>query len=119
MPPTSHDSSHAPAPLTLPADNWEGWVAETCDGQLDEARRLVEELKAPGTDRSAAATLSLWNDLHLALRNAGSVALLLANVHPDESVRTRAEQAQQDAATARDRDRAGPWRLRGALLPAS
>jgi thimet oligopeptidase len=98
VPPTSHDTSHAPAPLTLPADNWEGWVAETCDGQLDEARRLVEELKAPGADRSAAATLSLWNDLHLALRNAGSVALLLANVHPDEPVRTRAERAQQDAA---------------------
>jgi thimet oligopeptidase len=97
VPPTSHESSPAPAPLALPADDWEGWVAETCDGALAEARRLVDQLKTPGADRSAAATLSLWNDLQLALRNAASVALLLANVHPDEPVRTRAEQAQQDA----------------------
>jgi thimet oligopeptidase len=97
VPPTSSDPPHALAPLTLPTDDWEGWVARTCDGSLDEARRLVERLKAPEADRSAAATLSLWNDLHLALRNAGSVAQLLANVHPDEPVRTRAEQAQQEA----------------------
>jgi Zn-dependent oligopeptidase len=92
----SRDLSDELAPLALPATDWEGWVAERCDGQLDEARRLVELLKAPG-DRTAAETLSLWNDLHLALRNAASVALLLANVHPDESVRSRAEQAQQEA----------------------
>jgi thimet oligopeptidase len=98
VPPSSHDSSHVPAPLALPGDDWEGWVAQTCDGQLEVARRLVERLRKPEADRSAAATLSLWNDLHLALRNAGSVALLLANVHPEESVRTRAERAQQDAA---------------------
>ena len=34
---------------------------------------------------------------YLPLRNAASVAHLMSNVHPDEAVRTRAEQAEQDA----------------------
>ena len=41
--------------------------------------------------------LSVWNDLSLALRDAFAVASVLANVHPDEVVRTRAEKAEQDA----------------------
>ena len=41
--------------------------------------------------------MRVWNDLKLALHNAFASASLLANVHPDEAVRTRAERAEQDA----------------------
>ena len=41
--------------------------------------------------------MALWNDLNLALHNAFATASLLSNVHPDEAVRTRGEQAEQDA----------------------
>ncbi len=92
----------APAPLTLPASDWEGWLAARCDGQLAEARRLVEVLRQP-TDLpsdgagASAAVLAVWNDLNLALHNAFAAASLLSNVHPDEAVRSRGEQAEQDA----------------------
>ncbi len=38
-----------------------------------------------------------WNEANIALSNAFAVASLISQVHPDESVRTRAEQAEQDA----------------------
>ena len=84
-----------PTPLSLPTDGWEGWLAARCDGQLDEARRLVEVLKRGPHD--SAAAMAVWNDLNLALHNAFASASLLSNVHPEESVRTRGEQAEQDA----------------------
>ncbi|MEO5710363.1 MAG: M3 family metallopeptidase [Nocardioidaceae bacterium] len=87
--------SDAPAPLSLPTDDWEGWLAARCDGRLDEARRLVGVLKAGPHDSGTAMTV--WNDLNLALRNAFASASLLSNVHPDESVRSRGERAEQDA----------------------
>jgi thimet oligopeptidase len=85
----------SPTPLSLPTSDWEGWLAERCDGQLDQARAHVETLRQGGHD--AAAVLALWNDLNLALHNAFASAGLFANVHPEEGVRTRAEQAEQDA----------------------
>lgn len=86
------------SPLALPSSDWEGWLATRCDGELDEARRLAVVLKKFPDARSGRDTISLWNDLNLALRNAFALASLLSNVHPDEAVRTRAEQAEQDAA---------------------
>jgi thimet oligopeptidase len=92
--------------LPLPTTDWEGWLASRCDGCLDEARRLVAVLTEspdPSTPsdrqgrRSAAETLSLWNDLNLALRQAFAVASVLSNVHPDVEVRSRGERAEQDA----------------------
>ena len=84
-------------PLSLPTSDWEAWLASRCDGLLAETRRLVGLLRA-GDDRpDPARVLSLWNDLNLTLHNAFAVASLMSNVHPDESVRTRAEQAEQDA----------------------
>ena len=88
--------THDPAPLSLPASDWEGWLTSRCDGLLDEVRRVTGELTA-GTPRSGAATLARWNDLKLALHNAFSTSSLIANVHPDEAVRTRAEKVEQDA----------------------
>jgi thimet oligopeptidase len=85
----------APAPLTLPTDDWESWLAARCDGMLDEARRLVEVLKS-GPHGSVEA-MAVWNDLNLALHNAFATASLLSNVHPDEAVRSRGERAEQDA----------------------
>ncbi len=82
--------------MSLPTADWEGWVEARCSQQLDEARRLVDLLRQ-SAGATAADTLSRWNDLHLALRNAASVAHLMSNVHPEEAVRTRAEKAEQDA----------------------
>ncbi|HET9759303.1 MAG TPA: peptidase M3, partial [Nocardioidaceae bacterium] len=85
------NSTPAPTPLSLPASDWEAWLAERCDGQLDQARAHVETLKRGGHD--SAAVLGLWNDLNLALHNAFASAGLFSNVHPEEAVRTRAERA--------------------------
>ncbi len=85
------------APLSLPTSDWEGWLASRCDGRLDEARRLVADLKQPSDGVDAHRVLGRWNDLNLALHNAFSAASLFSNVHPDEAVRTRGEQAEQDA----------------------
>jgi len=82
-------------PLALPADDWETWLGDRSASQLERARELVAELKQAGHD--AAATMALWNDVNLAMANAFAVASLLANVHPDEAVRSRSEQAEQDA----------------------
>ena len=60
--------STAPAPLSLPTADWEAWLAERCDGQLDQARAHVETLRQGGHD--SADVLALWNDLNLALHNA-------------------------------------------------
>ncbi|HEX4977546.1 MAG TPA: M3 family metallopeptidase [Nocardioides sp.] len=82
-------------PLVLPAADWQEWLGDRADSQLARARELVAELKQGARD--AAATMALWNDVNLAMANAFAVASLLANVHPEEGVRSRAEQAEQDA----------------------
>ncbi|WP_243060459.1 M3 family metallopeptidase [Nocardioides sp. SR21] len=82
------------APLALPApDAAEDWVATRTREGLAEVRRLVEELRdrPPG---DALATLRRWDEVSLALSNVAVAASLFANVHPDESVRTGAEQAE-------------------------
>ena len=76
--------STAPMPLSLPSSDWEGWLAERCDGQLDQARAHVETLRQGGHD--SAGVLAVWNDLNLALHNAFAAAGLFANVHPEEGV---------------------------------
>jgi thimet oligopeptidase len=87
-------------PLSLPAagssaDDWTAWVARRCDDSLARTRELVAQLKREGGD--AASTMRTWNDANLALANAFAVSSLLCQVHPDEAVRTRAEQGEQDA----------------------
>ncbi len=98
-----------PAPLSLPTSDWEGWLAARCEGNLDEVRRLAATLADASGSRSSEQTLGLWDELGLALREALAVASLMSNVHPDEDVRSRAEQGEQDAArleTAIGQDRA-------------
>jgi len=98
-----------PAPLSLPTSDWESWLAARCEGNLDEVRRLAATLADASGSRSSEQTLGLWDGLGLALREALAVASLMSNVHPDEDVRSRAEQGEQDAArleTAIGQDRA-------------
>jgi thimet oligopeptidase len=83
-----------PQPLVLPApDAAESWVqARTRDG-LAEARALVDRLRDdPPAD--ALGVLRQWDEVGRALSNIASVGSLLANVHPDEAVRTSCEQAE-------------------------
>ncbi|MGH8963638.1 MAG: M3 family metallopeptidase [Jatrophihabitantaceae bacterium] len=84
-------------PLQLPSDEseWPAFVADRADTNLARARELIATLK-DGTTRDASAVLDLWNDCDLALRNAGSLVSVLAEVHPDEAVRTLAEARQQE-----------------------
>ena len=82
-------------PLALPDTDWEAWLGSRVDDHLHLARAAVAELKQGGRDD--AATLALWNDASIALKNAFAVAELLSNVHPDEAVRSRGERAEQDA----------------------
>jgi thimet oligopeptidase len=83
-----------PQPLVLPTpDAAESWVqARTRDG-LAEARALVDRLRDdPPAD--ALGVLRQWDEVGRALSNIASVGSLLANVHPDEAVRTSCEQAE-------------------------
>lgn len=81
------------SPLALPGSDWETWTATHCDDELARARALADELRSAVPD----AALRLWNDVNVALVNVFCLGSLMANVHPDEAVRTRAEQAEQDA----------------------
>ena len=89
----THDTHAPPAPIDLPgAGDWLGWVAARCEGQLDEARRRVEQVKAAS---GAADVLGAWNAAETAIGNAGSVGLW-AEVHPDAAVRDRADELGQE-----------------------
>jgi len=84
-------------PLTMPdsPDGWGDWLGECCGAQLATARSLVAAIKdAPPTD--ATGLLAAWNDVSIALHNAMSVASLISQVHPQESLRSRAEAAEQE-----------------------
>ncbi|HEX2704793.1 MAG TPA: M3 family metallopeptidase, partial [Candidatus Lustribacter sp.] len=84
------------SPVDLPsAGAAAGWLDARVTGELDRARRLVEELKATPPE-GALAVLRSWNDIALAMSNVGALGSLFSEVHPDEAVRTRAESAIQD-----------------------
>jgi thimet oligopeptidase len=86
------------SPLTLPErrDDWKPWFQTRCETELSRARQLVEQLKTAAPD-TGAAVLALWNDVNLALANAFAVSSLMAQTHPDESVRSGAEAGEQEA----------------------
>ena len=73
---------------------------------MDSARQAITALK-DSTARSTLDVLERWNDADIALRDAGSLAGLLAEVHPDAAVRTLAEDLVQrlDAVEHRPRPR--------------
>lgn len=87
-------------PLALPdSADWRDWLAARVEGLLDESRARLADLK-DGAQRDAVAVLALWNDADIALRGAGSVASLLGEVHPDEAIRTLAEELSQAVSRA-------------------
>ena len=84
-------------PLSLPADAaaWEGWVRERAEAGLARAAEIVEGLRtSPPTE--ALEVLRLWDEASLQLGNVAAMGSLVGNVHPDETVRTTAERAEQD-----------------------
>jgi thimet oligopeptidase len=82
-------------PLELPVEDWADWLTSRVDAALDAARVALATLK-DGTARTTDAVLGLWNDSDIALHNAGAVAELFSEVHPDEELRTFAERRAQD-----------------------
>ena len=85
-----------PQPLALSTnDNAKEWLDEHCRTSLEQARRLVDELKA-APPRETLAVLRQWNDIQVALSNVASVASLFSEVHPLEAVRGGAELAMQE-----------------------
>ncbi|MCW2496045.1 M3 family metallopeptidase [Jatrophihabitans sp.] len=86
-----------PAPLAFPSDPaaWADWLGDTARSGLETARQLIAAL-TDGTERGALAVLELWNDADIALRAADSIAGLLAEVHPQATVRELAEAQSQE-----------------------
>jgi thimet oligopeptidase len=82
-------------PLALPTDDWHGWLANRVDTLLQATSQTLDDLK-DGTSRSTAEVLDMWNDADISLRAADSITSVLSEVHPDEAVRTLAEQRAQD-----------------------
>ncbi len=83
------------SPLELPStvDGWLRFVEDRCEGQLDVVHRTAELLRGDPTD--AETTLARWNALSVALLNASTAAGLVGQTHPEESVRRRADAAEQ------------------------
>jgi thimet oligopeptidase len=97
-------------PLQLPdtSDAWADWLGARFDTEIGAAQAAIAALK-DGAVRDTAGVIELWNDADLGLDNAASLAQLMAEVHPDEEVRTLAEKRAQDVSrivTDRGLDRA-------------
>ncbi len=86
-------------PLSLPTDDdgWHAWLLQRCDDELDRVRQLVEQLRVLPGEVTAADVLEQWNLVTMALANAMSASSVMSNVLPDESLRTQAEVAMQEA----------------------
>jgi thimet oligopeptidase len=95
------------APLSLPAaDGWLRWADEYTASSFAEYRARIAELK-DGTGRSGLEVLGLLNDASIALGNGLAPASLIAEVHPDERVRTLLEERGREGtalATAQGQD---------------
>ena len=88
-----------PAALTLPtAEHAEEWVRTRAQEGIAAATELIRGLReTPPTGESGAlAALRIWDEAALQLGNVAAMGSLYGNVHPDESVRSAAEKAEQD-----------------------
>ena len=108
------DARLTPRPCSsLPADAERRGVGPLPrrDG-IAAARDLVDGLRGePPTE--AMAALRQWDEVSLQLGNVAAIGSLLGNVHPDEGVRTAAEEAEQDVMRAAHRAQPRPRALRG------
>jgi thimet oligopeptidase len=83
-------------PLQLPTpDAAHDWVDSYATDGLAAARAVVDRLRAEPPTQALAA-LRLWDEATLRLSDVAAVGSLLANVHPDEAVRTRCEAAEAE-----------------------
>ena len=92
-----------PAPLDLPATHadWSGYVQQWTNVNLSIVESVTQALTTQGPQkRPADVIIGLLNDSDRALRNAAGLVSLLAEVHPDEAVRTSAEDATARAIRA-------------------
>jgi thimet oligopeptidase len=84
-------------PLQLPdADSAEEWIGTRTRDGLAAARAIADHLRADPPAGTLDA-LRRWDEITLQLGNVAAVGSLLANVHPQEGVRTLAEKAEVDA----------------------
>jgi thimet oligopeptidase len=87
---------------------WTDWLSERVDTALVTTRDRLDTLK-DGTARTSAEVLELWNQADVALDGASALVGAFAEVHPDEAVRTIAEEREQEISrlrTDRSLDRA-------------
>ncbi len=82
-------------PAPMPARPPEAWIQDKCAGHIAAARAQLNLLK-DGSKRDAVATLAVFNDLSIELDNAGQVAGLFAQVHPNAGVRDAGDKCVQD-----------------------
>ena len=84
-------------PLALPAvdDDWTAYVDSRVDEQLAAARDLVARIK-DGALREALDVLDLWNRTDTALGNVQNLVWSLAEIHPDNTVRSLSEKRAQE-----------------------
>ncbi|BDZ40547.1 hypothetical protein GCM10025863_31610 [Microbacterium suwonense] len=75
--------------------DWLAFVTTRVSERLGRVEELADRLK-DGTARTTIETLSLWNELQIALRRAHSESSVLCEVHPDAEVRAAAEKGVTD-----------------------
>ena len=110
-----HSSRLSPLDLPEPEDT-AAWLRELLPARLAAARDLAEGLRSGQGAGDALAVVRQWDTLTLRLGEVAALGSLLANVHPDQEVRTLCEVAEQDAdrlATQLRQDRALHDRLAG------
>ncbi|HEX7739642.1 MAG TPA: M3 family metallopeptidase [Marmoricola sp.] len=81
--------------VAFPDSDWLDWLRTRVRGNLDEAKRLVGEVKAADPDQ----VLMRWNDAAMAVADAASVSSVLGAVHPEPAVRELAEESEVEAST--------------------
>jgi thimet oligopeptidase len=89
------------APVSLPGSSseWPAFVENWGDSNLARSSAAIAAL-TDGSRRAADQVLDLWNQSEIGLRNASGFLNLLAEVHPEQSVREIAEERSQRAVEA-------------------
>ena len=70
---------------------WTDFVSRRFEDALARARDLVDRMR-DGSSRDSATVIDLWNGVEVALREGEWLVAFLAEVHPERSVRTLAEE---------------------------
>ena len=103
----------APAPLSLPTDGWEGWLAARVRRPARRGPAAGRRCSSGGPHDSAAA-MALWNDLNLALHNAFATRVAAVQRAPRGGGPDPRRAGRAGRPQAADRDRPRPRALRRA-----